>query len=271
MTKESAKQALYDFFKANHCQPVVFKNDRVTIRDIIPAHANKLQSSRFIALDDTLLYANLLANFVKQDTDNRIRKLIDLGAGSSLPTIKINLELDKPRKLRVVCVDSDKDAIETSYKNTKACDLSSHCEFVHNDMLLYLKGLTIREGDVVVSNPPYLPVHDNVDKNLFAPVNGGKNGTACIVPVLTQSFPKGTRLVLRWCSLSNPKKIIKLINENYKVLHLEAFIEGFGFYTSQGCMKDYLKGLLDDAMVYYSVEGNNQRKLISIGCVLEKS
>ena len=80
--------------------------------------------------------------------------LVDVGTGSG--AISVTLKLEKP-ELKVTAVDLSKDALEVARKN--ASELGAEIEFLHGDLLQPL----ISQGkkvDVVISNPPYIPVAD---------------------------------------------------------------------------------------------------------------
>lgn len=80
--------------------------------------------------------------------------LVDVGTGSG--AISVTLKLEKP-ELKVTAVDLSEDALEVASKN--ANQLGAEIEFLHGDLLqpLILKGEKV---DVVISNPPYIPVSD---------------------------------------------------------------------------------------------------------------
>ncbi|WP_264192598.1 peptide chain release factor N(5)-glutamine methyltransferase [Mesobacillus subterraneus] len=80
--------------------------------------------------------------------------LVDVGTGSG--AIAVTLKLEKP-ELKVTAVDLSEDAIEVASKN--ASQLGADIEFLHGDLLQPLI-LQRKKVDVVISNPPYIPVSD---------------------------------------------------------------------------------------------------------------
>ncbi|NKE04581.1 peptide chain release factor N(5)-glutamine methyltransferase [Bacillus selenatarsenatis] len=80
--------------------------------------------------------------------------LVDVGTGSG--AISVTLKLEKP-VLKVTAVDLSKDAIEVASKN--ASQLGADIEFLHGDLLQPLI-LQRKKVDVIISNPPYIPVSD---------------------------------------------------------------------------------------------------------------
>ena len=80
--------------------------------------------------------------------------LVDVGTGSG--AIAVTLKLEKP-ELKVTAVDLSEDAIEVASKN--ASQLGADMEFLHGDLLQPLI-LQRKKVDVIISNPPYIPVSD---------------------------------------------------------------------------------------------------------------
>jgi release factor glutamine methyltransferase len=81
-------------------------------------------------------------------------ELVDVGTGSG--AISVTLKLEKPG-LQVTAIDLSEDALGVARKN--ASQLGAEIEFIHGDLLqpLILPG---KKVDVVISNPPYIPIAD---------------------------------------------------------------------------------------------------------------
>jgi release factor glutamine methyltransferase len=81
-------------------------------------------------------------------------ELVDVGTGSG--AISITLKLEKPGT-QVTAIDLSEDALGVARKN--ASQLGAEIKFIHGDLLqpLILQG---KKVDVVISNPPYIPIAD---------------------------------------------------------------------------------------------------------------
>ncbi|MGV2939479.1 peptide chain release factor N(5)-glutamine methyltransferase [Mesobacillus sp. LC4] len=90
----------------------------------------------------------------KHFSDKDSIDLVDVGTGSG--AISVTLKLEKP-ELKVTAVDLSEDAIEVASKN--ASKHGADIEFLHGDLLQPLIQQR-KKLDVVISNPPYIPVSD---------------------------------------------------------------------------------------------------------------
>ncbi|WP_026104919.1 peptide chain release factor N(5)-glutamine methyltransferase [Halalkalibacterium ligniniphilum] len=104
-------------------------------------------------------------------------QVVDIGTGSG--AIGITLALEE-RHLNVTAVDLSEDALQIARKNAES--LQGEIEFVHGDLLLPF----LEEGrtfDVIVSNPPYIPLNEKgslaanvVDHEPHLALFGGDDG-----------------------------------------------------------------------------------------------
>jgi len=115
-------------------------------------------------------------------------------------------------------VDRDPAALSISCANVNHLKISEKYTFVEADMFEFLQTIESSLGKLICSNPPYVPVPKGVDPAKFLPVNGGADGSIVLRKILTQEFETGTYLCILWSSLSNPKKIIGIIERSYKGL-----------------------------------------------------
>jgi release factor glutamine methyltransferase len=102
---------------------------------------------------EELVYGTL-QRLEKLFPERRQIDLVDVGTGSG--AISVTLKLEKPA-LKVTATDLSVDALEMARKN--ASELGAEIEFIQGDLLqpLILQG---KKVDVVISNPPYIPVAD---------------------------------------------------------------------------------------------------------------
>src|SRR5262249_23578180 len=98
----------------------------------------------------------------------------------------------------------------------------------------------------------------------FLPVNGGADGSIVLRKILTQEFETGTYLCILWSSLSNPKKIIGIIERSYKVLFIQCLSSRFGPYTSSPDILTYLQSMRQKNVSVFDTDnfGNNFYRLI---------
>lgn len=80
-------------------------------------------------------------------------KVIDVGTGSGAIAITLSLEHDN---LDVSAVDISHDALDMAREN--ALNLGAEVTFYHSDLLESFIG--VESFDVIVSNPPYIPISD---------------------------------------------------------------------------------------------------------------
>ncbi|MDP9171278.1 MAG: peptide chain release factor N(5)-glutamine methyltransferase, partial [Acidobacteriota bacterium] len=78
--------------------------------------------------------------------------VIDVGTGSG--AIAISLQLEQPA-CRVCATDISSDALLLAQRN--ALDLNARVQFIQTDLL---NGFGTGTADVIVSNPPYIPLRD---------------------------------------------------------------------------------------------------------------
>lgn len=102
---------------------------------------------------EELVYGTL-KRLEKLFPDGNPVELVDVGTGSG--AISVTLKLEKP-SLKVTAIDLSDDALRVARKN--ADTLGAEIEFFHGDLLqpLILQG---KKVDVVISNPPYIPIAD---------------------------------------------------------------------------------------------------------------
>lgn len=244
--------------------------DSVLLNEIIASTLPLPMLTKFRALDDTLLYANLLTRLLDIVPPTRINTLIDFGAGSSIPTIKALLNSPTHDSLKIIAVDDDSEAIKISKKNVTIFKLFHRYNYFFGDMFDFLSKWELKAEHVVAANPPYAPTPPGIIDPFFHPSDGGWDGIGYIEPLLSHSMPSKTLVALRWCSLDNPIKIISIIKNNYDVLHLDAYCSPFGTYTGAAPLKDHLEKLRELGISVFTVDDDGRRKFISLGCILRR-
>lgn len=106
------------------------------------------------------LVANVLADSDFYFENLQEITIADVGTGSG--AIAITLKKEEPR-FRMYATDISEEALDTARDN--AATLEADVEFLQGDMLQPLidKGIKL---DILVSNPPYIPVHQEVQKSV---------------------------------------------------------------------------------------------------------
>lgn len=114
--------------------------------------------------------------------------VVDIGSGSGC--IAITLERERP-DLRVLSVDRSVDALAVATRN--AARLQSRARFAASDLLTSVRG----EFDLIVSNPPYVPLDEyeslQTEVRVHEPrmaLTPGPRGTEIIERILEQARPR---------------------------------------------------------------------------------
>jgi release factor glutamine methyltransferase len=110
----------------------------------------------FAVSRDTLIPRNeteeLVHRILKENPSPGLR-ILDLGTGTGCIPITLALELQKPE---VVALDVSVQALEVARQN--ALKLEAQVQFLEGDLLGSIP--TLAPFDVIVSNPPYVPLQD---------------------------------------------------------------------------------------------------------------
>ena len=110
----------------------------------------------FLVTPDTLIPRNeteeLVHRILKENPSPGLR-ILDLGTGTGCIPITLALELQKPE---VVALDVSALALAVARKN--ALQLEAQVQFLEGDLLGNIP--TLAPFDVIVSNPPYVPLQD---------------------------------------------------------------------------------------------------------------
>lgn len=110
----------------------------------------------FLVTPDTLIPRNeteeLVHRILKDNSQERLR-ILDLGTGTGCIPITLALELKNPE---VYALDVSVKALDVAQKN--AAQFGAKVEFLEGDLLGVIPNLDL--FDVMVSNPPYVPLRD---------------------------------------------------------------------------------------------------------------
>ncbi len=105
------------------------------------------------------LVANVLMLYDEHFQGKKVN-LVDIGTGSGC--LAISLKKEEESNFTVLATDISNDAIDVAKENAKLNH--ADVEFLIGDMLDPVKHMTF---DILVSNPPYIPTDEEVDKLIY--------------------------------------------------------------------------------------------------------
>ncbi|WP_062052031.1 peptide chain release factor N(5)-glutamine methyltransferase [Bacillus sp. JCM 19034] len=98
-----------------------------------------------------------VSEWAKEIVGNQEVDVVDVGTGSG--AIAVTLALENPN-MNVTAIDISRDALKVAEAN--ADSLRANVEFIHGDLLTPFIAEK-RKVDIIVSNPPYIPLRDKAD------------------------------------------------------------------------------------------------------------
>ena len=136
---------------------------------------------------------------------------LDMGTGSGIQAI------EAAKNAKVIAVDANSDAIEYCNKRCK----NENIEFRKSNLFSNVK----ESFDLIIFNPPYLPMDEEDEKNFDSALFGGKKGWELIERFLKEAkkhLNKNGKILLLFSSLTNKKKIDSILKEeNYKFKEID--------------------------------------------------
>jgi release factor glutamine methyltransferase len=164
----------------------------------------------YVPSEDTYL----LAKYIKPDTDDFI---LDMGTGSGILAIHAS-----EHAKRVIATDINPNAIRCAFLNIKINGLNEKIEVRQGDLF---KSINASESfDLIIFNPPYLPVKEQEGKEWIEKAwSGGVDGRETIDRFLKEAqrfLNKNGKVLMIQSSLSN-------INETNKKFREQGFFIEF--------------------------------------------
>ena len=113
-----------------------------------------VNSNVLIPRFDTEVLIDEVLNIIDKYYNNQKINIVDIGTGSGC--IAISLKKEKPI-LDMYAIDISKDALDVAKENANLNN--TNINFINNDLL---NNIDIK-FDIIVSNPPYIDINENID------------------------------------------------------------------------------------------------------------
>jgi methylase of polypeptide subunit release factors len=223
-----------------------------------------LSARHFYMPEDTDAFCRLVSNSVRRGDF-----IADLGCGDGIATIHA---IEKGAR-RAIAIDISSSAITSTLENWETWRKRNNgsqnsLETFRIDMLDFLRSpqdyLQGRTLDLVVTNPPYVPV--GTEKAVDT-INGGPDGLRFIEPMLRHGSQIVQRLSWLQGSFSNPLEMLRIASaENWKCDELLAYAVKF----RENAMKqaNYLESLQRKGEAFFFTESDQStRWFVKLGMI----
>lgn len=262
-TKEVSAEEMFNKFMSTHVDTI---NDysHIPIEETdLSAEYKKyaLKLTHFDDIYDTLMYSNLIRKAI--DLHDHPEEVIDLGAGSSIPSL-LAIKNSSKKNIKATAVDIDPEAKIIGHQNAESLGLKDAYRFIEARLETVLQNIN-SSSTIVVSNPPYIPAPKNMTDHQFVPINGGEDGADYMMGLLNHNYPKGSVVAFLWGSLTNPARVLPVLEDRFEILHVEAMKIHFGKYTSHPEIYSHLCELREEGKVVF----NDDRTQIVLGTILK--
>jgi len=159
--------------------------------------------------EDSYLLSNSLANILKEQKPEKTISILDMGSGSG-----IQAKICRKLKFKnILTADINPEAVNHLKKQK--------FKAIKSNLFLNLKK---KKFDLVIFNPPYLPLDKREPKDSRLQTTAGKRGYEIILRFLKQAkshLKPGGKILLLFSTLSKPKIILsqaKKLKYKYKLL-----------------------------------------------------
>ena len=267
-----ARRRLLDFVHKHHSVPQDFSGRRLDEKSYPVRYHEGLKAPKFTSFSaryDTLVYGQLLTKAAKVQPSGA-KRIIDLGAGSCIPTLMALS--DNPTELRLVdAIELDETAVPVGKDNAQAANFLDRYRFFNISIFDYLDAgeWPVDLPLIVGANPPYVPCVQEGKTDLLA-INGGADGTRFLEAILNADWPTGTVLALQWSSLTTPDKMIQLVESGFDVKGLIATYVSSRTYTSSSDVNPYLLDRHNNGKAVFFFDRGDAVQYMIIGTVLVK-
>lgn len=158
--------------------------------------------------EDSYLLSNSLANILKEQKPKKTILILDMGSGSGI-------QAKTCRKLRfknIITADINPEAVKHLKKQKFKAIKSNLFSNLKKKGGLNVKGnLVPLQFDLIIFNPPYLPLDKREPKDSRLQTTAGKKGYEIILRFLKQAkshLNKDGKILLLFSTLSKPKIIL---------------------------------------------------------------
>ena len=198
-----------------------------------------------------------------------VKGLLDLGCGASLPTLRAVLDHSPIKNFKVVAVDIDIEAVETSKNNATVLDVVHRYSFINADLVTLLESYELPAGYGVISNPPFAPVPTDVKDVFLLPISAGTDGLKFLGPILSFAKKNQAPVAFLASSLTSPYKLFELLEKDFNIVYIEGTIVPFGKYTLHPLVFDYLTKLKNEDKVDFIKLKDGRSAFMTLGVVVK--
>lgn len=151
----------------------------IPLEAIAGAHPSRAEVRRtqFLNTGEGYLFSEVIRHAASLQEAAAVQHIIDLGTGSGLPSLRTLWGCkERNPNLKLTGVDIDPEAIAVAQHNARILGVEDHSLFVCQDISDFLASMRAENHCIVVANPPYIPVPDNIDDPFFIPIHAGSDG-----------------------------------------------------------------------------------------------
>ncbi|GEM_PF-1232606 len=158
--------------------------------------------------EDSFMLVDYLVRLLEDSNGSKL--IVDVGTGCGIVAI-----VSAKRGARVLATDISFEAIKCAKENTNRLKLTNYIEFIITDLISPIRRFS--RADLIVMNPPYLPVDDEYDEILKESHTwcGGATGVEISKKLVEQVFLKNIikvdRVVLIISTLACYEKLIEYV------------------------------------------------------------
>lgn len=233
---------------------------------LVDHYIAQMKFTHFNDMYDTLMYSKLIERAIMMNPE--INMIIDLGAGSSIPTL-LAIKRSGRTEIKTIAVDIDQESHGVGAENAHILGLDENFSFYMGNMEEAMDVLgPFGPNTLIVSNPPYVAAPEHLKDKFFIPVHGGIRGDDHILGILNHEYTSEVHLALLWGSLTCPKEIIPVMKRKYDLLHMEAHRIKFGHYTTTEPLRSHLYRLKESGDVFFECEDSGEFQYV-FGTILK--